>query len=165
VSISTDENETEDEMTNTDEQWKEFVAMHRRGELSSEDLFTISKELAAEDEEQEWERIQYAKRSATRISGEYYLMLDQGWNHIYAKWSDDYREKVKDFIRQIKPYFEGKTLIEMDGTNPDNLCAKPIKLFPGEIFFHIYPKWGDLLAVIVILGPHHNGNPLEGNWL
>jgi len=56
--------------------------------------------------------------------------------------------------------FNGKTLASMDGTNPGDLCKRPIKLFDGMDFFHIYPKSGDILAVLLVLYPEKKENQL-----
>ena len=134
------------------QEWKKFVGMHKKGEISTTELLQIGSELDAMDEEEKFALNLRATREVNVISGEYYLMLDQGWEHVYRKWTPEYKQKVTDFLKAVKPYFEGKTLAQMEGTNPGGLCKKGINLYDGQYFFHLYPSWGDVLAVNLILG-------------
>lgn len=138
-------------MAITNEEYAEFLDMHKRGELTTEELFDIQREMDMEEQEQEWREVQRKRRSTIVIDGDYWLELDPGWQHVYAKWTPEYTRQVEQFLAEITPYFKGHTLIEMDGTNPGGLCAKGIQLFDGEVFFHVYPAWGDILAVLLII--------------
>ena len=137
---------------NKNQEWKKFVAMHKECKISTAELLQIGAELDAMDEEETFALNLRTTREANVISGEYYLMLDYGWLHVYRKWTPEYKQRVIDFLKAVKPYFEGKTLVQMEGTNPGGLCKKDIDLYDGQYFFHLYPSWGDVLAVNLILG-------------
>lgn len=131
--------------------WQNAVESHKKGEITAAEMFEIGDAIDQEEQWQEWIKEQRAKRETTVIGGKYELMLDPGYQHVYTKWTPEQKAQVENFLLEIAPYFSGKTLIEMDGTNPGDLCRLPIKLFEGEPFFHIYPKSGEILSVLMIL--------------
>src|SRR3972149_594763 len=137
---------------NKNQEWKKFVAMHKECKISTAELLQIGAELDAMDEEETFALNLRVNREANVISGEYFLMLGYGWLDVYRKWTPEYKQRVIDFLKAVKPYFEGKTLVQMEGTNPGGLCKKDIDLYDGQYFFHLYPSWGDVLAVNLILG-------------
>lgn len=131
--------------------WQNAVKSHKAREITTAEMFEIGDAIDQEEQWQEWIEKQRSKRETTVIDGRYELMLSPEWEHVYREWTPEHKAQVENFLLEIAPYFSGKTLIEMDGTNPDDLCRLPIKLFEGIDFFHIYPKSGEVLRVLMIL--------------
>lgn len=135
----------------TQEAWGKFVDEHKAGRVSTDEMMTIAAELHEMDEEDAWREELRQRRATYAIPANFRLELAYGWQHLAEKWTPQYASEVEQFLSSIKPFFVGKTLSEMDGTNPGDLCGKPIRLFDGELFFYVYPSWGDVIPVNLII--------------